>query len=119
MINRQGTKHLLQLSLTIITLCIIFGYAFYATHDFIFGQQILISEPGNGNAFSTSSVIVKGQGIRVKDMSLNDRPIILDNEGNFSENLILAPGYNIFLLVSHDKFGRKKEHRLEYIYRVN
>jgi hypothetical protein len=48
-------------------------------------------------------------------MSLYDRPLYTDIKGNFSEKLLLSPGYNIIKIVAEDKFGSKTEERVEVI----
>ena len=116
MLNRQGTKKLLKIIIFLMILLFIIGYAFFTSHDIILGPEIIIFEPKNGDSFATSSVIIKGRVFRVKEISLNGRPIIIDNEGNFLENVLLAPGYNVSSIIIQDKFKRIKEYRLELVY---
>jgi hypothetical protein len=97
----------------------VIGYAIFASHDLILGPSLVISEPINGSAFTTSNVAIKGVVKRIKDISLNGRSITIDKVGNFSETVLMAPGYNIFELVASDRFGRSKDYRLELIYKVN
>ncbi len=119
MLTRQDTKKIVKIIVFVLISLIVIGYAFFASHDFILGPIITISEPINGSTFTSPGIVIKGVVKRIQDISLNDRSLIIDHEGNFSENVLLSPGYNVFTLIALDKFGRSKEYRLELIYKVN
>ncbi len=115
-INRENTKKILKLGTIILGFIIIIGYAIFESYDFIKGPKISVFEPLNGSSISTSSVIVTGKADRIKDLYINNRPILIDREGNFSETILLAPGYNISLLSAQDRFERTIEYKLELVY---
>ena len=117
MINREGTKKIIKATLIVIAIVIVIGYSLYASHSLISGPEIIINEPINGSTISTSSVTVKGQAIRIQDISLNGRPIFVDEHGNFNETILLAPGYNISQFLAKDKFNRTTEYKLELVYK--
>jgi hypothetical protein len=119
MITRYGIHRLLKIGLFTLVILIVLGYGLFATHDFIIGPTISLSEPQNGSTFTQPDVWIKGQVLRIQDITLNGRSITIDDKGNFSEAVLLAPGYNIFQLVAKDKFGRNRDVRLELIYAVN
>jgi hypothetical protein len=116
MINREETKKLIKLGSISLVVLIVLGYSAFASHNFILGPEITLSEPENGMTVATSSIKIVGIAHRIKDISLNGRPIIIDNEGNFSEEILLAPGYNVSLLQAQDKFNRTTEYKLELVY---
>ncbi|HEY4494628.1 MAG TPA: hypothetical protein VJC02_00825 [Candidatus Paceibacterota bacterium] len=117
--NRQGIRKILKIFIFGLFLFVIVGYAIFASHDFILGPTISISEPKNGDIFYEPSVTIKGVAKRIRVITLNDREFTIDEEGNFKETVLLSPGYNIFKLFLEDKFGRSREYRLELIYKVN
>jgi hypothetical protein len=119
MITRYGIHKLLKISIFTIVILIVVGYALFATHDFIIGPTIVISEPLSGSTSSTSNIHIKGVVARIQDITLNGRSITIDDKGNFNESVLLAPGYNVFELIAKDKFGRQKDVRLELVYAVN
>lgn len=65
---------------------------------------------------STSTVTVKGQVLHIQDVSINGRPIQIDTSGNFSEPLLLFPGYNVAVISAKDRFKRITEYKLELVY---
>lgn len=119
MLTRYGTKKIIRTAIFISIFCVVIGYAIFATHDFILGPSLTITEPINGSSFTVPSINIKGVVKRIQDISLNGRSITIDDKGNFNEMVLLAPGYNVFAFVIRDKFGRSKEHRLEFTYKVN
>ncbi len=119
MLTRYTTKKIAQTSLFALAILIVLGYGVFATHDFFGGPSIFITEPQNGASFTSPDVRIKGVVKRIQDISLNGRSITIDDQGNFNEAAILAPGYNVFELVARDKFGRSKDVRLQLVYKVN
>ncbi len=119
MLTRYGLHKILKVSVIILGILIVLGYALFATHDFILGPTISVTEPANGATFTSPSIRIKGVVLRIQDISLNGRSITIDEQGNFNEAVLLAPGYNVFTLAARDKFGRSKDVRLELVYAVN
>jgi hypothetical protein len=117
--TRYGIHKLLRIGTFTLVILIVLGYALFATHDFIIGPTITIYEPQNGSTFTQADVRIKGQVQRIQDIMLNGRSITIDDKGNFNEATLLSPGYNIFELKAHDKFGRSRDVRLELVYAVN
>ena len=114
--NRNGTKKIIRIIIAIIIILIVAGYAYFATHNLLSGPEIRVTEPLSGSSVNTSSVQLKGTALRIQDITLNGRPIVVDEKGNFNETLILAPGYNVSLLSAHDKFHRTTEYKIELVY---
>mgnify|MGYP001565590123 CR=1 FL=1 len=119
MITRYGIHKLLKTFTLTLGVIIVLGYGLFATHDFVSGPSIAITEPANGSTFPASSIHIRGVVKRIQDITLNGRSITIDDKGNFNEAVLLAPGYNIFTLIARDKFGRSKDVRLELVYAVN
>lgn len=119
MITRHGIKKIVRTLLVTLGVLIVVGYGIFAFHDLLLGPDIVVLEPKNGSSFTSPSIKIKGIVYRIQDITLNDRHITIDDKGNFSEPALLAPGYNVFTLTAHDKFGRSKDYRLELVYTVN
>lgn len=119
MTTRETTKRLLTAGAIILAVAIIVGYSYFASYGFIEGPSITITSPstpsGNENKdkntvvyadVSTSSIIISGNAERVSSLVLDGRPIVIDPRGNFSQTLLLFPGYNVENLQGQDRFGR-------------
>ncbi len=116
MITRNTTSKLIKTIIFLIIIVVIFGYIYFAFRDYISGPSLIISEPENGSIVHDPVVNIRGQALRIKEINLNNRPLLIDEEGNFTENLLLFPGYNIAVLTAIDKFGRTIEYKLELVY---
>jgi len=98
----------------IVGIAIIF-YAVYQARNLIRGPILEITEPQNGETFSTPLIDISGQIKNISFIYLNDRQIFTTPEGNFSEKLLLSLGYNIMTLRATDKFGRETRKILELV----
>lgn len=86
-------------------------YGFFESYRLISGPKIEISTPADGEYFTDPLIDVKGVTKNISFISLDDRPIFIDRDGNFEEKLILSPGYNIMSIKGQDKFGKYIEKR--------
>ncbi len=96
----------------------IVGYGIFQSKKIISGPKISISSPTSGQVLTESLIDVAGIATNISAISLNDRPIFIDESGAFSEKLMLYPGYNIIKLRSEDKFGSTVENDLELVYQI-
>ncbi|MEK7184751.1 MAG: hypothetical protein AAB683_01275 [Patescibacteria group bacterium] len=115
--NRYEIKKILGIAVFIIISASIFGYIYFAFRDYINGPYISITKPINGSSIGTSTVLISGQAKRIRDITLNGKPILIDKQGNFAEILLLSPGYNVSMLNAVDKFNRTIEYKLELVYK--
>ena len=106
-----------MITIFIILLCI-FSYTAYEIQKLVFGPKIEVLNPQNESSISTSSLIeISGIAKNINNISLNDRKIFIDEQGNFNEKLLLSYGYNTFTIKASDKFGRNTEKTIEVIYK--
>ncbi|MFH1455127.1 MAG: hypothetical protein ABIF22_02300 [bacterium] len=117
MTDRHATKKFLKVIIFSIIILCLFGYTAYETQKIIFGPKIEVSSPKNGSLISNSLTEVSGIAKNIKDISLNDRKIFVDEQGNFNEQLLLSYGYNSIVIKATDKFGRNTEKIIEVIYK--
>ena len=81
------------------------------------GPVITINEPKNGSTTEEQMIKIAGAAKNIKSISLDDRPIFIDEAGSFSEKLLLSEGYNIIKISAWDKFSKKTEKTIELVYR--
>lgn len=112
---QKARRHLKAVVIIGLSL-VIGGYAFMASKSLIEGPTIDIESPENGEATTTSFISISGRVKNIAFISLNDRQIFVDEDGNLYEQLLLAKGYNILSLKGKDKFGTETIKRLELIY---
>lgn len=80
-------------------------YGGFESIKLILGANISIIEPKEYSSTDSKIVTIKGRVQRASYISLNDRQIFSDKDGNINEKLPLSPGYNIITLKVQGKFG--------------
>lgn len=93
----------------------IIGYFIFNFRIFIAGPSIVVTSPQNGEETDKDLIEVTGKAQNTNFITVNDRPIFVDNEGNFKEFLLLSAGYNIIVIKAQDKFERKISKNIEVI----
>ncbi len=117
MTERHKTKRKIRFAIITLLLLFIIGYTGFEIQKLIFGPKILISSPQNGSLVSDSLIEISGVAQNVKQITLNDRVISIDESGNFKEKILLSYGYNSLTMHASDKFGQETEKSLELIYK--
>ncbi len=117
MTERYKTRKNIRIAIISLLLLLLVGYTAYEIQRVAYGPRINITSPKNGALVSDSLVEVTGIAQNIKDISLNDRKIFIDEKGNFSESVLLSYGYNVLTMKASDKFGRETEKIIEVIYK--
>ncbi len=95
----------------------VLGYGIFQAKKIIKGPEIVINSPTAGETVSDSRVTINGTARNISAIYLNDRAIVTDESGVFSEKLMVYPGYNIIMLRAQDKFGAQVEKKIEVVYK--
>jgi len=114
--RKSGSDYLKFYSIILFSILII-SYFIFNFRIFITGPEIFITSPQNGEVTNKELVEIDGKAENVNFISINDRSIFLDGDGNFKEFLLLSSGYNIIVIKAQDKFKRNISKNLEIIYK--
>ncbi len=112
---RKSANTYIKILLGVLFIAVIFGYTYFQSTFLAEGPQFTFVSPASGTIIEDSLVEIKGVVLRISDISLNGSPIFIDEEGNFSEMILLSPGQNIITLEAQDKFERKITRVLELV----
>lgn len=113
--NRTANLRLLRVSGITLAAIIIISYAIWRSLNYARGPKIDIFEPVNGSSIASTTIVIKGRAERSNSLDLNGQTVSVDEQGNFSETLILFPGVNVITLDAKDQFGRSTETKLELV----
>jgi len=113
--TRQPGKIALRVIIVSLVIVLIAGYSLFQARNIIRGPEINISSPSSGSTVHTPLVTIAGNADNISFITLNDRQIFVNSSGNFSEHLLLAPGYNVWTLSAKDKFGRVVSKKIELV----
>jgi len=109
-------KKILKIAGLSVFFLLIFIYAFFGSHNLIFGVKIKNVNILDGAKVSDSVIEVTGNAKNAINLVLNGREISIDQKGDFNETIALLPGYNIINIKAKDKFGYSDEKNYKLIY---
>ncbi len=113
----EDGKMALKVLVTSLFVLMLVGYSIYQAHKIIIGPEINLAKSFNPTVTGDNKINLRGQAANVAFISLNDNPIFIDEQGEFNENLLLYPGYNIIKLYGRDKFGKALTRLVEITYK--
>ncbi|MEX2014055.1 MAG: hypothetical protein WD896_01735 [Parcubacteria group bacterium] len=99
----------------IILFFLLVTYSSYQARALIIGPRIWITSPEDGSILGSETVILEGQSKNIAWISLNGRQIFTDENGEWSEKLLVSPGTSIMTVRARDRFGRETEERIQII----
>ena len=114
-----NVKRTLQIAMFSIFFLFIITYAFFRSHDLIFGVKIknvtINNLPAQSGATTTNILQVTGNAKNAVNLTLNGREITIDQTGNFNETIALLSGYNMLSIKAQDKFEYHEEKNYQLI----
>ena len=96
-----------KIGLLILLFMLLVAYSLYQARALLMGPQIWVESPQNGRRVESPLITVSGRSKNIAWLSLNDRQIFTDEEGEWSEKLLVSPGLSIMTLKARDRFGRE------------
>ncbi|MEI8062057.1 MAG: hypothetical protein WCG97_02055 [bacterium] len=112
-------KVIVKTVLVLVFILFIVSYGFYQSKNLIYGPKISLDGSFNSPQVVNDDIIkLSGTAKNIATISLNDRPISVDETGAFDEKVLLFPGYNVIKLFGKDKFGASTEKMIEVIYKI-
>jgi zona occludens toxin (predicted ATPase) len=116
MSSQTITPHKVILSLLVL---FIIGYGLFNSRFIIQGPEIIISGlDASGKIIQTDSkdFSLQGNAIHSSYITVNNRPISIDETGNFNEKLLLSNGISIIDIYARDKFGKEVRKKIDVVY---
>jgi len=114
---QPNAKKIIKIAGLSVFFILIVIYAFFRSHDLIFGVKIRNVNLEDGAVVSESVIKIAGNAKNAIKLALNGREIFINQEGDFEETIALLEGYNIINIKAEDKFGYmdEKNYKLMYI----
>lgn len=113
--NTDAKKILKIASLSLLVLFIVV-YSFFRSKDLIFGVKIKDVNIVDGTKVTDNILKITGNARNAILLTLDDRPISIDQKGNFNETIALLSGYNVIDIKAKDEFGNSDEKNYKLIY---
>ncbi|MEN9913121.1 MAG: Glucodextranase, domain [Candidatus Parcubacteria bacterium] len=110
--TRTSLLRILKIGASILLVLIVAGYSIWRSSDYARGPRINITDPLNWSSIQASTTPIHGIVERAHIVTMNGKPVSIDEAGNFSEIIIVFPGTNLITFIAKDQFGRSVEERL-------
>ena len=99
----------------ILLFILLIAYSLYQARALLTGPQIWVENPQNGHTVNDPLIIVEGTSKNIAWISLNDHQIFTDEEGRWSEKLLVSPGLSIMTINARDRFGREIKKNVQVV----
>ncbi len=118
MLYNTPTPHKIFFSIAVI--CLV-GYAFFNSRFLLQGPEIVlanIDKSASSNIIRTDSknLLLQGNIQHSSYITINNRPIMVDEAGNFNEKLLLSNGVSVIDIYARDKFGKEAREKIDVVY---
>lgn len=90
-------------------------YSLYQGRFLILGPQIWVDNIKDGETLKDSVVTIAGRAKNVAWLTLNDRQIFTDEEGYWSEKLLVSEGISFITVKGRDRFGHEVNKNLQVV----
>lgn len=108
-------RSILRVVIVVVVLSLFVSYVLYQSRLLLGGPHLeFIPEPPF--VVTEPYVTLEGLAENIVRITINDSPIETTERGNFSERVMLTPGYSIIKLEAYDRYGRKEQLTRSFVY---
>lgn len=112
-------KVIVKAILVLVFVLFVVGYGLFQAKNLINGPKISLNGPYSKAIIVNDDILrLSGTAKNIASITLDDRPITIDESGLFNEVILLFPGLNTIKLFGKDKFGASTEKTIEVIYKI-
>ncbi|HTH93378.1 MAG TPA: hypothetical protein VL576_02795 [Candidatus Paceibacterota bacterium] len=91
------------------------GLIVYNIKDMVFGAPLTVHTIADGSTINNDYVAITGSAKHAQSITINGMAVGVDRQGNFSDGVILSPGYNIVEVAETDRFGKTKNYAYHWV----
>lgn len=111
--NEKNCSRIIKPLILILAIVVISGYSIWRVKDIVRGPQIVLYSPIDGANSKNDLIKITGKAERINQLFINGQKVFTDEDGNFSENYLLANGYNALEITATDSMGRQAVKKLQ------
>jgi Glucodextranase, domain B len=105
MLEHEDTTRKLEKYFLVFLVSVALFYGGLRAYPLLAGPQIALYSPSDGDIVASSSFEVSGKVSRVREITIQGRPVPIDTEGHFKELLVASPPYTILVVTATDFYG--------------
>lgn len=92
------------------------GYAVFNSRFIVQGPEIILENVEDSIVTKDKTLFLTGKILHSSFITINGRPIFIDEHGNFNEKLLLSSGVSIIDIYAKDKFGKEVRRKIDVLY---
>ncbi len=104
--NHYDTRKRLEMALIGTLVFLSVSYGLVKAFPLIMGPKITIYNPRDGDTVPKTTFELSGKVTRVKEITVNGRPIPIGTDGHFTEILIAQSPYTVLIISATDFYGK-------------
>ncbi|MDX9913358.1 MAG: helix-turn-helix domain-containing protein [Candidatus Moranbacteria bacterium] len=82
-------------------------YLYKNLNNFVSNPELIIMNPAADSIINDTKVLVKGKTDIGNDLFINNQLVLVDDDGVFSENVVLREGKNVIIVKSVNQFNKE------------
>ena len=110
------SKYGIGFIVTAVFFLVVFAYGVYEGSAIIAGPKITLDSSEATVTQNDPLFTLSGTATRITTLLLNGRILPITEDGHFSDELLLAPGYNEISIVARDRTDREQTKTLRVVY---
>ncbi|MFZ4499979.1 MAG: hypothetical protein ACOYMZ_00590 [Minisyncoccia bacterium] len=117
MTQRSNTFPLPKFLITAVILGV-FALVLYNIRDLVLGTPLEVVAAQDGTTLDSTFLPLSGVARHARELLINGRTVAIDRAGNFTDAIILSPGYNIVEVALKDRFGNTETRTYHWVVEV-
>ncbi len=105
-IEYRDVRRKIEIFLIGFLVCATLLYGGFKLFPLIVGPQITIYSPHDGDTVSTPTFELSGQVSKVREITVQGRPIPIGTDGHFAEIVLAQAPYTILVITATDFYGK-------------
>jgi Glucodextranase, domain B len=105
MLEHYDLRKKIELYALFVLLCIASIYGGFKIYPLFAGPSVIVNTPHDGDTVASSTFFISGTVKRVKEITIQGRPVPIDIDGHFTEVLVAEPPYTILVVHATDFYG--------------
>jgi hypothetical protein len=91
-------------------------YAIFQMRDIIFGARLTVNTITDGEVVAEQLITISGNMRHASSVIINGNVVATNQNGDFTDELLLSPGYNLITIDVRDRFGKLIEKTYRVLY---
>lgn len=83
------------------------SYAILKSLPYMRGPEVTVLTPKDGAKVGTSTFLLSGKAVRVKELYLSGKSVTISPEGDFSETFVSYSPYTILVIEAVDRHNKR------------